>query len=96
MPEYDAPGGDLSSMSTTDNSQPASLKVLFVCTGNICRSPTAEGVFRAMVDATGLAGRIDVDSVVGRGTRFRLVVPREAQRPADSEEAAPAAMKGVT
>ena len=35
-------------------------------------------------------GRIDVDSVVGRGTRFRLVVPRDAQRPAGSEEAAPA------
>jgi protein-tyrosine phosphatase len=38
------------------------VKVLFVCTGNICRSPTAEGVFRALVDAEGLAGRIGVDS----------------------------------
>ncbi|MCA3018566.1 MAG: low molecular weight phosphotyrosine protein phosphatase, partial [Rhodocyclaceae bacterium] len=25
------------------------MKVLFVCMGNICRSPTAEGVFRKMV-----------------------------------------------
>jgi len=37
-------------------------KVLFVCTGNICRSPTAEGVFRRMVDDAGLANVIEVDS----------------------------------
>ena len=37
-------------------------RVLFVCTGNICRSPTAEGVFRVLVDARGLAGRIETDS----------------------------------
>ena len=38
------------------------VRVLFVCTGNICRSPTAEGVFCAQVKAAGLAGRIEVDS----------------------------------
>ena len=38
------------------------VKVLFVCTGNICRSPTAHGVFRALVEREGLAGRITVDS----------------------------------
>ncbi len=36
----------------------APVGVLFVCTGNICRSPTAEGVFRAAVAAAGLARRI--------------------------------------
>ncbi|HEY7944015.1 MAG: low molecular weight protein-tyrosine-phosphatase [Burkholderiales bacterium] len=36
--------------------------VLFVCTGNICRSPTAEGVFRAAVAQAGLGGRIVIDS----------------------------------
>ncbi|MGH8800641.1 MAG: low molecular weight protein-tyrosine-phosphatase [Casimicrobiaceae bacterium] len=36
--------------------------VLFVCTGNICRSPTAEGVFRAMAAKAGLASRIVIDS----------------------------------
>ena len=36
--------------------------VLFVCTGNICRSPTAEGVFRALLEADGLAGEVVVDS----------------------------------
>jgi protein-tyrosine phosphatase len=32
--------------------------VLFVCTGNICRSPTAEGVFRSMVKQAGQEGAI--------------------------------------
>jgi protein-tyrosine phosphatase len=36
--------------------------VLFVCMGNICRSPTAEGVFRQMVRAAGLEEEIRVDS----------------------------------
>lgn len=36
--------------------------VLFVCMGNICRSPTAEGVFRKVVTDAGLSDRIRVDS----------------------------------
>lgn len=38
------------------------MRVLFVCLGNICRSPTAEGVFRRKVEEAGLASRIHVDS----------------------------------
>jgi len=38
------------------------IRVLFVCTGNICRSPSAEGVFRALVVEHGLSGRIEADS----------------------------------
>jgi protein-tyrosine phosphatase len=38
------------------------IKVLFVCMGNICRSPTAQGVFRAMVEREGLSERILTDS----------------------------------
>lgn len=38
------------------------VKVLFVCTGNICRSPTAHGVFRAFVRDAGLEGVIHTDS----------------------------------
>lgn len=36
--------------------------VLFVCTGNICRSPTAEGVFREKVRAAGLEDAVSIDS----------------------------------
>ena len=36
--------------------------MLFVCTGNICRSPSAEGVFRHQVVAAGLADWITADS----------------------------------
>ena len=38
------------------------ISVLFVCMGNICRSPMAEGVFRQMVEEAGLADRIHIDS----------------------------------
>ena len=34
-------------------------RILFVCLGNICRSPTAEGVFRAMAQEAGLEARTD-------------------------------------
>jgi protein-tyrosine phosphatase len=40
-------------------------RVLFVCSGNICRSPTAEAVMRRLVDEAGLSGEIEVD---GAGT----------------------------
>ncbi|WP_417840507.1 low molecular weight protein-tyrosine-phosphatase [Terasakiella sp.] len=38
------------------------VKVLFVCLGNICRSPTAEGVFRDLVKQKGLQDHIKTDS----------------------------------
>ncbi len=38
------------------------VRVLFVCLGNICRSPTAEGVMRSLVREAGLQKRIEVDS----------------------------------
>lgn len=42
------------------------IRVLFVCMGNICRSPTAEGVMRAKLELAGLAGWVELDSA---GTR---------------------------
>lgn len=38
------------------------MRVLFVCLGNICRSPTAEGVFRHKLREAGLEPRVTVDS----------------------------------
>lgn len=38
------------------------VRVLFVCLGNICRSPMAEGVFRQLVEHAGLAGNFEIDS----------------------------------
>lgn len=38
------------------------IRVLFVCLGNICRSPMAEAVFQHMVNEAGLADKIEADS----------------------------------
>jgi protein-tyrosine phosphatase len=43
----------------TDNEK---IRILFVCMGNICRSPTAHGVFRELVRREGLEDRIVIDS----------------------------------
>ncbi|GFR44260.1 hypothetical protein Agub_g5462 [Astrephomene gubernaculifera] len=40
----------------------AKIGVLFVCLGNICRSPTAEAVFRSVVERAGLQAAFDIDS----------------------------------
>lgn len=37
-------------------------KILFVCMGNICRSPTAEAVLRARAERAGVAHRVQIDS----------------------------------
>ena len=38
------------------------MKLLIVCLGNICRSPTAEGALRARIAASSLAGKVTIDS----------------------------------
>jgi protein-tyrosine phosphatase len=40
----------------------APYRICFVCSGNICRSPIAEIVLRALVEREGLAGDVVVDS----------------------------------
>lgn len=45
-----------------NSNTPAKIHVLFVCMGNICRSPTAHGVFRRLVQDEGLTHRIVIDS----------------------------------
>jgi protein-tyrosine phosphatase len=61
--------------------------VLFVCTGNICRSPTAEAVFRHLVSKAGLEFRFLIDSA---GTH-----DYHAGEPSDPRAIATALAKGV-
>ncbi len=53
----------------SDSGRPALLavSVLFVCTGNICRSPTAEGIFRKLAADAGLGDAIVADSAGTHG-----------------------------
>lgn len=62
------------------------MKILFVCLGNICRSPTADAVLRKLVADAGLAEEIQTDSA-GTG-------PWHVGRPPDSRAAAAAAGRG--
>lgn len=62
--------------------------VLFVCMGNICRSPTAEGVFRFHVEGAGLTEHIDIDSA---GTHAYHV-----GEPADQRARAAAEKRGMS
>lgn len=53
--------------------------VLFICLGNICRSPTAEGVFRHLIEKRGLQDQITIDSAgtgdwhIGKGADARAI-----------------------
>ena len=46
--------------------------VLFVCLGNICRSPTAHGVFRHLISGHGLSGAVTVDSAGTSNYHFEM------------------------
>ena len=62
--------------------------VLFVCMGNICRSPTAEGVFRHHAESAGLVDRLVIDSA---GTHAY-----HAGEPADRRARAAAQRRGIS
>ncbi|MFD1360742.1 low molecular weight protein-tyrosine-phosphatase [Lentibacillus salinarum] len=55
------------------------IRVLFLCLGNICRSPMAEAIFRDLVKNEGLSGKINVDSA-GLGHWHVGEVPHEGTR----------------
>ena len=64
------------------------MKLLFVCLGNICRSPTAEGVMRKLVRERGLEGEVVIDSA-GTGGWHVGAAP-------DERATAAAARRGIT
>ena len=64
------------------------IRLLFVCMGNICRSPTAEGVMRALLREQGLEAEIEVDSA-GTGDWH-------AGSPPDARAGAAARSRGIT
>jgi len=64
------------------------VRLLFVCLGNICRSPTAEGVMRALVAQSGLQDAVELDSA-GTGSWH-------VGSPPDARAAAAARARGVT
>lgn len=64
-----------------------SFKLLFVCLGNICRSPAAEGVMRRAVEEAGLMGQVFIDSAGTAGWH-------KGKRPDDRMRAA-ATARGV-
>ncbi len=64
------------------------MRILFVCMGNICRSPTAEAVMRRLVRDAGLEDRIEVESAGTGGWH--------AGDPPDGRATTAAARRGVT
>ncbi len=64
------------------------VRVCFVCLGNICRSPTAEGVMRHLLEQEGLSAEVEVDSA---GT-----AAYHSGEPPDRRAAAAARARGIT
>lgn len=60
------------------------IRVLFVCMGNICRSPTAEGVFRKLIRESGLERLVDAASAGTHGYHIGQEPDQRAQRAAAS------------
>lgn len=58
------------------------IRILFVCMGNICRSPTAEGVFRKKMREHGLEDQVDVASAGTHGYHIGEAPDQRTQRAA--------------
>ena len=68
-------------------SQPAPFRILFVCLGNICRSPSGENVLRHIVEREGLSEQFEIDSA---GT-----IDFHQGNPPDSRMRAAASKRGI-
>jgi protein-tyrosine phosphatase len=63
------------------------MRILFVCMGNICRSPTAEGVMRRLLREAGLGDAVEIDSAGTGGWH--------AGEPPDARAAEAAGRRGI-
>ena len=61
-----------------------SYRVLLVCMGNICRSPTAEGVLRHFIKINGLGDKVEVDSAGTHGYHVGEAPDQRTQRAASA------------
>ena len=61
------------------------MKILFVCTGNICRSPTAEGMFRHMLEDAGLGEPPDTRAQKAAWARGVDLADLRARQVADAD-----------
>lgn len=61
-----------------------SYRVLLVCMGNICRSPTAEGVLRHFININGLGDKVEVDSAGTHGYHVGEAPDQRTQRAASA------------
>jgi protein-tyrosine phosphatase len=75
------------SHSAGADGRPGMTRLLFVCLGNICRSPIAEGVMRALVEQADMQDRIELDSA-GTGAWH-------VGNPPDTRAAAAARARGI-
>ncbi|KAJ8440505.1 hypothetical protein Cgig2_022946 [Carnegiea gigantea] len=80
-------GASSSSSMASSTTETKPFSVLFVCLGNICRSPAAEGVFRDLVKKRGLDSKFRIDSA---GT-----INYHEGNPADSRMRAAASRRGI-
>lgn len=62
------------------------IRLLFVCMGNICRSPTAEGVFAALIEREGLIDKIRIDSAGTHAYHISEPPDMRAQRAAGKRD----------
>lgn len=68
--------------SVTGMNDMKKIRVLFCCMGNICRSPTAHGVFEALVERAGLSHLIEVDSAGTHSYHIGKAPDQRSQRTA--------------
>lgn len=59
-------------------------RILFVCMGNICRSPTAEGVFKKLVKQRGVENQFEIDSAGTGGWHIGCPADQRAQQAASA------------